>query len=419
MAKVAVITACYNAYPVMRQCIEALLAKSSPDVHVILVDAHSPDERTRAFVQYLGGGDGDFNVKAAHRSVHKWFTVLDAGRNLGTHNSWNHGFEHGVLGKGYDYCVKLDDDTVITTQDWDRLMVLGLEKRPDIAFLSADGTLDAKQLDTWDVQTYLPGVSARQISPGAYEYDKGDALTFEIPPRNIVDFHCVMFRVAEMMKWERRSQGSKDGVVWNDVKMVAPLGGYQGRVWLTNPEGDGDKRLYGGEELYMARKVRSEGRKIAYFRNVFCNHLDQHDRCQDYQLWKFCYGIMRSTDKPVDEWRKSGEMLRDMRVLIGNWACKHEGWARQYIVECVRRMGDIGEERDGGVLDFIAHGKEGINYTPRTDMPEVIAACEESMKRLKEKFKSPDPLAKIVADVTKSEEIHKEAVPPKVTGPSS
>jgi len=358
MPNVAVITSCYNAYSVMKRCLQALFASSSPDVHVVLVDQHSPDERAGKFVKYLSGtagtGDDGFGIWAPHRSVFKWCTVLDPGRNIGTHNGWNYGFEHGVVGKGYDYVVKLDDDTVITTQDWDKLMARGLAENPDIAFLSADGTVSAKQLDKWDVRTV-------------------NGLVYEIPPRNIVDFHCVMFRVADMLKWERQQQNNP--------------GQYQGRVWLTNPEGDGDKRLYGGEELYMAMKARAEGKKLAYFRNVFCNHLDNSDRCQDYQLWKFVYGICRWTDKPVDEWRASGEMLRDLRHLVGQWALKEEGWARPYIVECVQRIGDIGEQRDAMALLFVAHGNKLTKYEPRTDMPEVIAACEKSAKRLQERFK--------------------------------
>ena len=380
MPKVAVITCAYNSYTILKQCLQALVASSSTDVHAILIDQHSPDERTREFLKYVGGGQESegFRMKAQHRSVAKWFTVLDPGRNLGTHNGFNYGFEHGVVGKGYDYVIKLDDDTVITTQDWDKLMVAGLEARSDIAFLSADGSLYAKQLDTWDVQ-------------------KVSALVYEIPPRNIVDFHCVMFRVADMMRWERTQPRPALSEQVHDVMTVGPnemfrdaLGvRYQGRVWLTNPEGDGDRRLYGGEELYMARKARAEGKKIAYFRNVFCNHLDANDRCQDYQVWKYCYGILRSTDKPVDEWRASGEMLRDMRALVGAWALKQEGWARQYIIECVRRLGDIGEGRDAGALLLVAHGNpEGLGqYKPRTDMPEVIAECEKSAARIQERFK--------------------------------
>ena len=383
MSKVAVITTCYNSYPILKQCLQALLASSSADVHAILVDQHSPDEKTRAFLKYLGGGpDSDelWMPQPPYRSLCKWFTVLDPGRNVGTHNGFNFGFEKGVVGKGYDYVVKLDDDTVITTQDWDKLMVCGLESRQDIAFLSADGSSYAKQLDTWDVQAVEQS-----------QFLNGGRLVYEIPPRNIVDFHCVMFRVADMMRWERQPSNS-------------PI--YRGRVWLTNPEGDGDKRLYGGEELYMARKARAEGKKIAYFRNVFCNHLHNDDRCQDYQVWKYCYGIERSTDKPVDEWRQSGEMLRDMRALIGKWAMKQEGWARQYIIECVRRIGDIGEARDAVALLLVAHGNpSGLGaYKPRTDMPEVIAECEKSSARIQERFtkdKKVDSGYGVVADKPK------------------
>ena len=179
MAKVAVVVTCYNAFPILKQCLDALFSKSSPNVSAVLVDNHSPSQQTR---DYLHSG----KLPAAFRDV----VVLDPGRNLGSHNGWNFGFEHGVMDSRFDYVVKLDDDTVITTQDWDTLMVSGLEHKPAIAFLSADGTYEAKQLDTWSIEA------------------AGD-LVYEIPPRNIVDFHCVMFRVPEMLKWERPSRKVK------------------------------------------------------------------------------------------------------------------------------------------------------------------------------------------------------------------
>jgi glycosyltransferase involved in cell wall biosynthesis len=345
MPKVAVITTVYNACSVMKKCLDALINNSSKNVHIVLVDNHSPDEDTRKTCAFYAQMCAVGNANGSGECL--GMTVLDPGKNIGTHNGWNHGFTHGVKDKGFNYVVKLDDDTIIQTPKWDQLMVEGLESRPDIAFLSADGTREAKQLDTWDVQ-------------------QKDKYIYEIPPRNIVDFHCVMFRVDEMLRWGNQATG----------------------VYLTNPEGDGDKRLYGGEELYMARKVRAEGRKIAYFRNVFCDHLDSKDRCQDYQLWKYVYGVCRWTDKAVDEWRSSGEMLRDMRKLLGQWALKNEGWGKQYIAECVRRIGDIGEVRDAGALLLIARGNPtGLgNYKPRDDMPEIIEECERSSVRITERL---------------------------------
>ena len=94
----------------------------------------------------------------------------------------------------------------------------------------------------------------------------------------------------------------------------------------------------------------------------------------------------------MDEWRDSGEMLTHLRQLVGQWSLKQEGWARKYIVDCVRRIGDIGEPRDAVALLLVARGNlEGLgSYNPRTDMPEVIKACEETSKRMSERFKKAE-----------------------------
>jgi len=345
MSKVAVIVNCYNAFPVMHQCLDALFAKSSPDVSVILVDQHSPDEKTR-----------DYLIPAAKAALPRHVIVLDPGRNLGCHHGFNYGFEHGVLGKGFDFSTKLDDDTVIQTPDWDRWMVRGLEARPDIACLSAD--IDAKQSAQWDVETVE---QSHFLNGGRFVYDVA-------PPNAVVGFSCVMFRVADILKWEGK-----------------PNKGYSGRVWLDNPQGDG--RLYGGEELYMARKVRAEGRKIAHFKNVFVHHLGNEQRDPDYVLWKLVYGFYGWTAKPMDEWLKSGEMLRDLRKLVGAWACGQEGAAKPYIVDCVRRIGDIGDAADAAKLLLLAHGDPfGLIPFPRKDMPEVTKELEKSAARLTENF---------------------------------
>jgi glycosyltransferase involved in cell wall biosynthesis len=411
MPRVAVIVNIFNSERIVAQCLDALFTKSSSDVSFILIDNHGPDQETRKMIGPNLVADWD-SEKYAHlehapyvpgtemncgeikhivqMGAHKRSgviqpticTVFDPGRNLGAHNGWNFGFEHGVVDKGFDYVVKLDDDTVIQTQDFDRLMVRGLHNKPGIAFLSADGSLYAKQLDTWDVQ-----IAGDPQLPG-------DALVYEIPPRNIVDFHCVMFRVAEMMKWERKRQTvSIQDIAGASIQKVPwPANMYSGRVWLTNPEGDGDKRLYGGEELYMAQKVRAEGRQIAYFRNVFCEHLDAKDRCQDYQLWKWCYGLCRWTEKGLVEWRESGEMLRDLRRMVGLWGCPEcnpvlAEWVKQYIVESVQRIGDLGDGSDAKKLLMVAHGVPSLGIKPRSDMPEVIKALEEAAAKLQDKYK--------------------------------
>ena len=373
MSKVAVIVNCYNAFPIFKQCLDALFEESSPDVFVVLIDQHSPDQLTREYLHGLDIG----------RTESSNWIVLDPGKNLGTHNGWNFGFDHAVKGTiitnhrwsiahtGFDYVVKLDDDTVITTKHWDRFMVAGLEARQDIAFLSADGTPGAKQFDNWVIEK----VAIERWSKISGDVLFDHILEYEIPPRQIVDFHCVMFRVAEMNKW-------------------GPL---------TNPEGDGDKRLYGGEELYMANKVRKEGRKIAYFKNVFCNHLDAKDRVPGYQLWKFIYGITRTTDKPFDEWMKNEKpaesnnppktfILDSCRNLLGLWCHGLEGWGSQHMTDAVYWIGELGVSRDIEVLDYIGNYQTQPGFREKRhpasgpqNMPEVFKALEKAHKRLVER----------------------------------
>jgi hypothetical protein len=161
---------------------------------------------------------------------------------------------------------------------------------------------------------------------------------------------------------------------------------YDGRVWLTNCEGDGDLTFYGGEELYMARKVRAEGRKIAYFRNVFCEHLGAEDRTPGYQLWKFSHGLMRWTRLDLEPWRSSGEMLRDVRRILDLWLSPpNRGWAGQYVVDAVRWMAELGNEQDVKILLYVAHGGWGVRSPVCS--PEVLLVCKAAAERIQERLK--------------------------------
>ena len=297
MGKVAVICCVYNTEALARQCLNALLEQSSDNVHVFLVDNHGPSG-TEWLKDALTAWQFDD------------VTLLDPGKNLGCHNGWNYGYAEAAKNPEFTHFVKLDDDTIVQTKDWDKLMVAGLDAWPELGYLSAD--IDAKQALQYSI-----------VEKGGFKY--------EIPPKmspggmfvGTVGFSCVMFRRAQIEAW-----------------------GPMKSAFFHAPQ-KGHETLYGGEEVHYANKANACLMPIAHFPAVFCHHLGNEERHPDYPMWKWIHGFAGWTPLGMEELAANKPLMRQMICKRLQLEMQQKPPNDHHVSYCVRRLRDAyGDEQD-------------------------------------------------------------------------
>jgi len=298
----SVICCIYNGLPVVMKSLTSLFetCPKDQDCEVILVDNHSPDERSRAYLSMLVN---DFALSPAGKpKLH----VFDPGRNLGCHQGWNYGYQRSS-GK---YVCKFDDDTIIQTPGWAPKMAHALEMVPELAYLSAD--IDAKQNNV-------------------YSHRTEHGVRLQVAVTGVVGFSLVMFRRRDIEHWGPMKTG--------------PYHAAGGKAITTD-------RLYGGEEVYYATAARAEQRLIAHFPDVFCHHMDNAERHPDYPMWKRSYGYYGWTNADMETWIRSGDHLNDYARAIGvelNTAHPNDVLLRDWVT----RLGEIGSSVHKEPIRFV------------------------------------------------------------------
>lgn len=291
--KISVICCIYNALPLVRKCLDALLATAPADCEVILVDNHSPDEAARQFIRDILPKDPRV-------------AVFDPGSNLGCHRGWNYGYHHSTG----EFVCKLDDDTVIQTQGWAEKLIRVFQVWPDLAAASSD--IDAKQANKY--------VKAER-----------DGCVLEIATQGVVGFSFVMFRRADIQRWGPMRTGQYRTAVGSQVK---------------------EDRLYGGEEVFIAQCAAAEKKIIAHVPAVFCHHLGNEERHQDFAFWKRVYGYYAWTSLPMEEWIRAGDHLKDYAraIILEAGQLKPND---VLLAEWAKRLGEIGYKECIPILSWL------------------------------------------------------------------
>ena len=310
----SVISCVYNAAPVAKKSILSLLRTLPESAEVILVDNHSPDPKTREWIQ---------------RCVSDKVRVVDPGKNLGCHHGWNAGY---AVSRGR-LVAKFDDDTVIKTPGWGPKMAQALDSIPALAYLSAD--IDAKQANRYRMEQH------------------GD-VELEVAETGVVGFSFVAFRRSDVERWGPMRAGA-----------YTFAGQGAKRVCEEPPK---ENRFYGGEEVYYSGEAHSEGRFFAHFPAVQCHHLHNSERHPDYVMWKRVYGYYGWTDLDMEAWVESGEHVGNY-VKAARMEIISPTPNDALLIEWVRRLGDIG---DLSLLDVI----ESVRV--RTQNGALHEACTEA-----------------------------------------
>ena len=250
--KTSCVVVAYNYLELAKVSIESVIEKSSKDVEIIIVDNHSPDKRTSEYINSIKAE----NVK-----------IIDAGKNIGCHNGFALGFKHA---KG-DYLVKLDDDTVVETQDWDKEMISTLEKYMNIAFIAPRSNVE----QTGQLLELNGGFTQKM--------------------QGIVGFSMVMFPREFYEK-------------------------YVAKAFTSN------KRLYGGEEVLLAQAAIENGLIYGYSENTKISHIANEDRPVLYVLWKEFYGLWGKTDKDYSEFKDDEE---EIKKAFMKWTVDSNEWKQE------------------------------------------------------------------------------------------
>lgn len=304
----SVICCIYNSYPVARQCLNALLdtppfRKADDDAcEIVLVDNHGPDPDAAVYARACVATSP--NVR-----------VVDPGANLGCHGGWNFGYKH-TTGR---YVVKLDDDTIMLTDAWAEKMSRALDVFGELAFVAADINESAKQKNP---------VEMRQR----------EDVEIELALAGIVGFSCVMFRRRDIERWGPMRTGEYRCA--GDRKIT-------------------EDRLYGGEEVHLARMARAEGKVMAHLPAVKVHHLDNEERHPDYAFWKRAYGYYGWTNSEMMQWlrEQAGEQYARALWLEFNARTPNEVLLRDW----ARRLMVLGQPGAGPILQAVAAAtKNGV-----------------------------------------------------------
>jgi glycosyltransferase involved in cell wall biosynthesis len=251
MSITSVVVVAYNNVELVKSVIESVKENTTGVYELIIVDNHSPDQRTRDYIRSIDG-----------------CVLFDPGQNIGCHKGFSFGFEKA---RG-DYLVKLDDDTIIKTSGWNDTLIYTIE--------AWDRVHDAK---------------IAFIAPDSNVKHGSQQVLHQVP------FHELVFQFSQV-------QGGTLGFscVMIPRKVYLEFGPLVTMDWHNGALKDS---LYGGEELYYAQKAFSSGKIFGYAMNASVEHLGNEYRDLDYVLWKYIYGYLGWTTKSLEELKKDREML--------------------------------------------------------------------------------------------------------------
>jgi hypothetical protein len=336
--KVAVIMCIYNTKAVAMQAIVPMVE-------------HACEGRTSFFLVDNKGPENAEIKESVRQNWNSWkhpVRWLEPGKNLGCHDGWNYGYEEarkeGVRsGEPFTHYVKIDDDTIVQTNDWTNIMAKALDALPDFAYLVADGDCRRKY-------EYIPheengakvAMPHRDLGHGRYT--------------SVADlsFSLVMFKASTIETF---------GFMHNARYMSA-----EGKTLS-------DTSLYGGEEVYYGQLANKHSLVCGMLPSVYWHHLGNEERHPDYPMWKWTYGYRGWTTLPMDAWiLDKGETgaLWSYRKRLG-MELKEVPVNDCSVRDIVKRLGALGEQMDVKPLTWLSENtKNGV----------VKETCVEAIKAI-------------------------------------
>lgn len=235
--KLGICTVVYNQPLFVQRTIDALLQNTVGDYCYCLIFNNSPYKGTRDVVE---------------RFASRVDKIIYNIENLGVSAAYNQGFDYLKIQK-VDFYLKLDDDTVIETRDWDKRMLDAFTAFPELGVLSADIDM------------------GKQVGDHVEMTNKGTTIqVFENPS---VGGACTMY----------------------PMKIFDSLG-------LFNNFG-----FYGQEDGEFASRVRSAGYMTAYLKGTNVKHLGRGEGSDPfYDSWKLEYWYRR-TELDYPTWLKANK----------------------------------------------------------------------------------------------------------------
>ena len=122
MKKVAAIVVTYNRKELLRECLQALLAQTIPDLDILLIDNASTDG-TKEYIT---------DIVEENPSIR----YMNTGSNLGGAGGFHCGLKKAYE-RGYDYMWIMDDDTIPYPDALEQLFVADKRLKGRYGFLSS------------------------------------------------------------------------------------------------------------------------------------------------------------------------------------------------------------------------------------------------------------------------------------------
>jgi GT2 family glycosyltransferase len=115
---IAVVVLTHGKLDLLRQCVERVLGRTSPEVTEVVIWDNASSDGSAAYLDTLD----DSRVRVVHHP-----------ENIGQ-NAYAEAFALTTA----DYLVELDDDVIDAPREWDRMLLDAYTRIPDIGFLAAD-----------------------------------------------------------------------------------------------------------------------------------------------------------------------------------------------------------------------------------------------------------------------------------------
>jgi GT2 family glycosyltransferase len=136
---IAIVVLTHNRLPLLRQCVENVLARVSDETREIVIWDNGSSDGTPEYLRSLD----DPRIR-----------VVLSPKNVGL-NGYGRAFEGTIS----DYLIQVDDDVVDAPEQWDAALRQAIDRLPDIGFLAADvveNDADRVSFDRYHTFEYRP-----------------------------------------------------------------------------------------------------------------------------------------------------------------------------------------------------------------------------------------------------------------------
>jgi len=230
---IGIVTVVYNQLEFVKAAIDAVIEKTKPPYLYVIVYNQAPYPGVLEFVRSLKG-----------------VILIENDENVGVTKACKQGYDR-LVEAGIELMVKVDDDTVIQTEDWNKKFIQAFMTFKNLGILSAD-------IDR-----------GKQVGPSKMTVANGLGIEQFANP-------CV-----------------GGGFTAYPVKLFEHIGFFQ------------DFGFYGQEDGEFANRVSNAGLKTGYLQNVKVKHLGRTGESdEDYDQWKLLYWN-RKTALDYPEWKKT------------------------------------------------------------------------------------------------------------------